>query len=398
MKTHIYILNESSRNSNCGIGTYVHQLIECFKNDKFFSLNIVLFRSDKDEFTISQEQSVSYIHIPIVSALNTEEACERYYRNAAYLLADYIQIPTSDRLIFHFNRLFNNFHKTLKKKFPECRTVCTLHLDPISYSYKRKLRLTKQMLNQLQGAQSVQAKGKQMFDGVDHIICLSTYMQEVLIDCCKIPAERVSLVYNGIKDKIISLSGEERRKLRRQYFIPDDEKLMLFVGRLERIKGIEELIKAFQKVVVEIPNSTLVIAGDGDYSEYFRLCEGFWAKIVFTGMLDKEWLYMLYQMADIGVMPSFYEECSFVAIEMMMHGLPFIGTSAPGLDEMIVNAEDKVQIEYQGVEAYISPDTLAGCIIQKLKNTVTLDCRTSRPGKYTLNNMYNNTKAVYNLF
>ncbi len=42
-------------------------------------------------------------------------------------------------------------------------------------------------------------------------------------------------------------------------------------------------------------------------------------------------------MADIGIMPSFHEQCSYVAIEMMMHGLPIIGSTSTGLCEMIEN-------------------------------------------------------------
>ena len=51
--------------------------------------------------------------------------------------------------------------------------------------------------------------------------------------------------------------------------------------------------------------------------------------------VDKEYVYKFYQIATIGVLPSYTEQCSYAAIEMMMHGLPLIGTTAGGISEMI---------------------------------------------------------------
>ena len=56
---------------------------------------------------------------------------------------------------------------------------------------------------------------------------------------------------------------------------------------------------------------------------------------MFTGKLSKQELYQFYQIADVGVMLSKHEQCSFVAIEMMMHGIPIIASDSTGLDEMV---------------------------------------------------------------
>ena len=56
-----------------------------------------------------------------------------------------------------------------------------------------------------------------------------------------------------------------------------------------------------------------------------------------TGRLNKEQVYDFYQIADIGVMPSMHEQCSYVAIEMMMFGLPMIISTTTGLKEMMPN-------------------------------------------------------------
>ena len=81
-------------------------------------------------------------------------------------------------------------------------------------------------------------------------------------------------------------------------------------------------------------------------------------------------LYLLYTIADIGVMPSLSEQCNYVAIEMMMHGLPMIMSAAPGLAEM---TEDEVSSLQVPVVAYpdkveIDTDLLAEKMLYLLQH------------------------------
>ena len=75
------------------------------------------------------------------------------------------------------------------------------------------------------------------------------------------------------------------------------------------------------------------------------MCKPYWKNITFTGRLEQEDLYELYQIADLGIMMSMHEQCSYVAIEMMMFGLPIIGTDSTGLNEMLEETE-KVCVTY----------------------------------------------------
>ena len=87
-----------------------------------------------------------------------------------------------------------------------------------------------------------------------------------------------------------------------------------------------------------------MIAGNGEYDMYMKECENIWTHVTWTGLLSKDKLYELYSIADIGVMPSFHEQCSYVAIEMMMYGLPVIGSTSTGLKEMITDGENGFHI------------------------------------------------------
>ena len=398
MKNHVYIMNEGARAANYGIGTYIKQLVECFRNDDSVSLHIVCLRSDNKEFTVEESEAVPVIHIPNIPQINKLEEYGLYGRNAAYLLAEHIKVPDSGRLIFHFNYLTLDLFKKLKQFFPKCNTVYTIHLDRMCLGHKRNIRLVKDKLYQQPDRTSINEDERNMFESVDHIICLSTFMEDLLINDYKISAPKISLISNGLKDERLVLSEEDKTELKQRLFIPVDEKIILFVGRLDGMKGVDVLIKAFKKVVSEIPDSRLVIVGEGDFIKYFSLCEGFWHKIVFTGALSTENVCDFYRISDIGVIPSFYEQCSYVAIEMMMHGLPFIGTTAPGLDEMIESPTDKIQVEYDDSNVWLSSDRLAECIIQKLKNKETENYRSIYLGKYSLSNMYAKTKTMYNYY
>lgn len=178
-------------------------------------------------------------------------------------------------------------------------------------------------------------KEKELYRLVDTIICLSEFTSSLLQDIYGISPDKIRFVPNGLKDERKHLTLKERDVLKKQYHFSEKEKIILFVGRLDVIKGIGTLIQAFHILLRKNRNYRLVIVGDGDFSSCLNRCEVDWSKVVFTGRLGKEQLYNFYQMADIGVMPSMHEQCSYVAIEMMMFGLPMVVSTTTGLKEMV---------------------------------------------------------------
>ena len=120
-----------------------------------------------------------------------------------------------------------------------------------------------------------------------------------------------------------------------QLHIKDKKKIILFAGRIDEIKGVSSLIKAFHLVLEAYPNSRLLIAGNGDYTRAFQEAKNIYTKITFTGLLKKEELFEIYQLADAGVVPSLFEPFGYVPVEMMMHELPIIATTTSGLNEVV---------------------------------------------------------------
>lgn len=127
----------------------------------------------------------------------------------------------------------------------------------------------------------------------------------------------------------------ERRLLREKYCFGPDEELVLFVGRTEKVKGFDFLVEAFREVLKTHPNARLIVAGGSDNRELLKKLNPFWSRICFTGFLDKATLSDFYNLSDVGVIPSLYEEFGYVAIEMMKHCLPVIANCSSGLEEIV---------------------------------------------------------------
>lgn len=118
-----------------------------------------------------------------------------------------------------------------------------------------------------------------------------------------------------------------------------DKPIVLFVGRLVHRKGVHILIKAFTKVVKEIPEAKLVIVGEGYMKPILQMISKqlkIKEKVKFLGEIDEEKLLKTYQKSRVVVIPSLYRESfGIVALEAMATGKPVIATRVGGLPEII---------------------------------------------------------------
>lgn len=124
---------------------------------------------------------------------------------------------------------------------------------------------------------------------------------------------------------------------------------VLFVGRLEKRKGIVDLFKAIPDVLQCMPQTRFIIAGgdnsknDGfllkngmDYPAYFAAhYQAYLPYVQFTGQIDDASLQNLYRSCDIFVAPSLYESFGLVYLEAMNFAKPVIGCQAGGIPEVI---------------------------------------------------------------
>lgn len=344
MKKHVYLFNESSRASTYGIGTYIQQITVCLADVSELTVHVVHIGADIEHFEIKEMQGYDLYNIPQY-CIPIEGKVNYYQRNIYYLIRLNCSYSEKDKFIFMFN--YSNhipLINLLKEGFPNSCFYFVIHYQNWCFSLNGDVVHFKQIIhsNDISALSSLEQKvynsflkEKGLYQVVDKVICLSRFTLSLLNEEYGISRDKLMLIYNGLKDEKKILLAEERKLLKKRYHFSSKEKIVLFVGRLDTIKGIEMLIMSFQDLLQKNENCQLVVVGEGDFSSCLARCGACWNKITFTGHLNKEQLYDFYQIADIGVMPSMHEQCSYVAIEMMMFALPLVVSTTPGLKEMV---------------------------------------------------------------
>ncbi|MFC1940301.1 glycosyltransferase family 4 protein [Chloroflexota bacterium] len=124
----------------------------------------------------------------------------------------------------------------------------------------------------------------------------------------------------------------------------DDKQNILFVGRLERRKGVNYLLKAYLQVRQEVPNLRLIIAGPGTRlrKRYER-----WIKrhrledVVFIGYVPYSELPRYYKTADVFCTPALNQESfGIVLLEAMAVGTPIVATNIGGYARVVTHGEE----------------------------------------------------------
>ena len=127
------------------------------------------------------------------------------------------------------------------------------------------------------------------------------------------PPEKIRVVYNGVDPQKYSpneVSKEKRQEIRAKYGLKDDDQMVLFLGRLVYVKGVDKLIASMPHVLQKIPNAKLVIVGLGDMQEYLtRLAQNLRIqdniKFCFEFIPEEERI-AHYAACDVAVFPSVY--------------------------------------------------------------------------------------------
>ena len=195
------------------------------------------------------------------------------------------------------------------------------------------------------------------------VIVNSNYMKRELQSLFGLPFEKINVVPNGIN--VNMFSGIERDyEFRRKYAL-DNEKIILFMGRLVYEKGVQHLISAMPKILAGYHDAKLVIAGKGGMTNELKAqvnSMGISNKVYFTGYMDSKQVCKMYKCADVSVFPSTYEPFGIVALEAMLSGTPVVVSDIGGLNEIVEHREN-------GMKSYAgNPNSIADSILELLYN------------------------------
>lgn len=172
----------------------------------------------------------------------------------------------------------------------------------------------------------------------DGVICVSEHTREEVIRTYGARPERVYAVHNAVSEDTFRAPEPMLLARFRRVLACENERVVLYVGRLDREKGIDVLLEAFAEIRHRVPASRLAIAGKGVLEPDLRkraseLDMG--SEVVFTGYLAGDVLAHVYHCSDVLVVPSLYEPFGIVALEGMICGLPVIASATGGLTEIV---------------------------------------------------------------
>ena len=344
---HVYIFQATSRGALYGIGTYIDQLIEVlFECD--VKVTLIRYYSSSPFVSSFMRNSIRYIDLPravyVDSQLSEEDTTFRYGKAIVISLIPYVNLHEEN--IFHLNFGKDYAIALHVKKYFGGTIVKTIHFTQWSMQLSGD---RKKFINILQQDKSLLtpteqglintflSEKKAMNECCDRIIAISEHSYRDLISLYEVDKEKIQLVNNALKDVYKPLSSKRILTLKSHFGMRDDTINLIFAGRLDEVKGIFILVKAFELVLKKRNDVRLYIVGDGVLAPLLKAGIKACSNISYTGFLDKDDLYGLFSVADIGIIPSIHEEFGYVAIEMMMHHLPVVVSNSTGLAEIVEN-------------------------------------------------------------
>lgn len=175
---------------------------------------------------------------------------------------------------------------------------------------------------------------------VDQYIAVSEANRRYLLEEKKLPARKVVVIHNGCDVQRFDVRNVDTRALRASLGFAPGDPMLVVVGRLEPQKGHRILLDALPVVQREFPSVRLVCVGEGslrDSLEYRAKTLGLADSVRFVGQQADipAWL----ALADVVVLPSFYEGLPLAAIEALAAGRAMVATDVDGTPEIVVPEE-----------------------------------------------------------
>lgn len=253
-------------------------------------------------------------------------------RNMSYRVIDYKfakKIEGKYDLIIIQNTM--SLYRTIYKKHKDQRYVYHMHNDVDMYRNSKYCNF--------------------VGNTCEKVIAISKYIKERFERNSNVYG-KTEILYNCVDFQKFSCQNIDMKQLKNKWNISNDDVVFLFSGRINSDKGVAELLRAFKRLSQKYKNVKMIIIGSAVFGtkrrnqyeeQVYQLASSLNDKVIFTGYIESEKMPFIYQLADIAVVPSMWEEpFGVVALEIMAMKKPIIVTKSGGLIEVVDSESAKI--------------------------------------------------------
>ncbi len=175
--------------------------------------------------------------------------------------------------------------------------------------------------------------------GAKHIFTVSQNSRKDIQSYFGVETGKITVTYNAVDSDFRCKSREDIEYLFEKYGISREKKRVLYVGNLKPHKNLNILLNSLK--MMNDPNVELLLVGKAFKSIDLREKEkemGLSESVIHTGIVDKEELVDLYNIADVFVFPSLYEGFGLPPLEAMACGTPVIASNSSSIPEVVGKA------------------------------------------------------------
>ena len=172
-----------------------------------------------------------------------------------------------------------------------------------------------------------------------HVFTVSNNSKDDIVRIFGTDQERITITYNAIDSDFVVKDPTELDYLYDRFSIPRDKKTVLYVGNLKPHKNLQTLLQAF--VRMNRSDVVLILAGKAFKAIDLEQKEeelGIASQVIHTGLVSKNELVDLYNIADLFAFPSLYEGFGIPPLEAMACGTPVVAANNSSIPEVVGDA------------------------------------------------------------
>jgi len=354
-----------------GMNVYVHQLTRTLGK---LGIRVDVFTRSQDEHVPHVLHDLGYhnrvVHIPAGPEVPLPKAeLERYIPKFVQGIKSFAETKNIHYDLIHSHYWMSGIAAidlANEWKIPFLHMFHTLGL------MKNRIARSPQ---EIEGEYRIQGE-KKVISSANRIIAATLAEKSQLEFLYETPSSKIAVIPPGVDTRhFYPIPKDEAKEV---VGIPEKTHTILFVGRIEPLKGIDNLIQAISIIQKRgelqcCPHDLVIIGGEPNAkpeemnAEMARLqdmvetlqIENF---VIFLGKQDQQMLPYYYSAAEVVVMPSYYESFGMVALEAMACGTPVVASQVGGLAFLVRDGETGFVVPGNDVQA------LANRLVELIKN------------------------------